>query len=546
MEQVNIDFHRGLTVLSGETGAGKSVLIEAICLALGKRADSSLVRQGAEKAEITAIFEMPSDSQLYSLLEGRGLTDESCILRRVIYREGQSRAFCNDSPVTTGFLQSLSGLLADVHAQQQSQLLLEPHFQRQILDMYANAIDIRDKVNERYEKWKSYNDRLENLAETKEKNSKLELIDYQLNELEKADFRPDEVETIEEVHKQLASADNNLHLFHKIKELLANEQNGASFSIETASNFAEKINTLGKSNLSITLSEIDELIKEAIKEIDRAYNTLQTDPEQLREIERRLSQLHELARKHNCGIKNLGHVVRKLRDEKSRIESQKEDALLLEKNIQSVRKEFDEKALVLTQKRTKVAKAMAKEVSERLTQLGIPDAKFEIKLETRTETTPTRNGTDIVSFQLATNPKQKPSSLAKVASGGELSRTGLAIRAAVSSQFSIPTLIYDEIDTGIGGTTATIVGQSLLKVSENCQVICITHSPQVASAGDHHYLINKKLKADTAIVTVDYLNRQAKEAEIARMLGTPTPQGSGLEHARELIRSAARVSQEST
>ena len=167
VEQVNIDFHRGLTVLSGETGAGKSVLIEAICLALGKRADSSLVRQGAEKAEITAIFEMPSDSQLYSLLEGRGLTDESCILRRVIYREGQSRAFCNDSPVTTGFLQSLSGLLADVHAQQQSQLLLEPHFQRQILDMYANAIDIRDKVNERYEKWKSYNDRLENLAETK-------------------------------------------------------------------------------------------------------------------------------------------------------------------------------------------------------------------------------------------------------------------------------------------------------------------------------------------------------------------------------------------
>ena len=290
---------------------------------------------------------------------------------------------------------------------------------------------------------------------------------------------------------------------------------------------------------------LDELIKEAIKEVDRVYNTLQADPEQLREIERRLSQLHELARKHNSGIKDLRQVIQKLREEKNGIESQKEDVLLLEKKITLAKKEFHEKAHVLTQKRIKAAKKMAKEVSARLTKLGIPDAKLEIRIETRTETSPTRNGTDTVSFLLATNPNQKPNSLTKVASGGELSRTGLAIRAALSSQFSIPTLIYDEIDTGIGGTTATIVGQSLLKVSENCQVICITHSPQVASAGDHHYLINKKLKANTATVTVDYLSRQAKEAEIARMLGTPTPQGSGLEHARELIRSAARDNQES-
>ena len=537
VDSVDIEFHEGLTVLSGETGAGKSIIIEAICLALGKRANSSLIRAEADKAEITATFEITPDSPVCSLLKEFDNEYEQCILRRVILHGGKSRAYCNENPVTTGFLRNLSAHLVDVHAQQQSQQVLETQYQRQLLDFYGDSKRNNDDVNGIYEQWKALKEELSFLESGQEKSHRMELLEYQLKELNSLSLDSVELESIEERHKNLTFSDNNQQVYSEIQNILDNEQNGALQALQRAFNALKKVKSQDKENLNTTLEQVSELIKEVIRESDRARETNQVDSQQLRETEARLSELYELARKHDCSIKELGTVHATLNAEKEEIEAENEKIQNIKKQIFTIEGDFEEKAECLTAKRKNSSAKMASEITRRLATLGIPEVKFNILLERRLEKEPIKNGHENVRFVIATNPGQELADLASVVSGGELSRASLAIQEVISSKFKIPTLIFDEVDTGIGGATATVVGRKLREVSGNCQVLCITHSPQVASAGDHHYLIDKKTKKKSSTVEIKYLTRDAKESEISRMLGATTPKGTALDHARSLIRS---------
>ena len=537
VDNVDIEFHEGLTVLSGETGAGKSIIIEAVCLALGKRANSNLVRAETDKAEITATFEITPDSPACSLLKEFDYEHEECVIRRVIFHGGKSRAYCNENPVTTGFLKNLSGHLVDVHAQQQSQQVLESQYQRQLLDCYTDSKRNNDAVNNIYGQWKRLKEELSFLESNKGKSHRMELLEYQLKELDSLSLDSLELATIEDRHKNLTFSENNQQVYSEIQNILDNEQNGALQALQRAFNALKKVKSQDKDNLNTTLEQASELIKEVFRESERAQETNQVDSQQLRETEARLSELHELARKHECSIKELGTIHDALNAERKEIEAESEKTQNIKKQILAIESDYKKEAECLTAKRKSGLAKMASDITSRLATLGIPEVKFDIQLERRPEIEPIKNGHENVRFVIATNPGQELADLASVVSGGELSRTSLAIQEVISSKLKIPTLIFDEVDTGIGGSTATVVGQKLREVSGNCQVLCITHSPQVASAGDHHYLINKKTKKKNSFVEIRYLSLEAKESEISRMLGATTPKGTALEHARELIRS---------
>lgn len=537
VDNVDIEFHEGLTVLSGETGAGKSIIIEAICLTLGKRANSNLIRAEADKAEITTTFEITPDSPVCSLLKEFDYEHEQCVIRRVIFHGGKSRAYCNENPVTTAFLKNLSAHLVDVHAQQQNQQMLESQYQRQLLDFYADSKRNNDTVNNIYGRWKALKEELSFLESNKGKSHRMELLEYQLKELDSLSLDSLELASIEDRHKNLTFSENNQQVYSEIQNVLDNEQNGALQALQRAFNVLKKTKSPDKDNLNTTLEQASELIKEVIRESERAQETNQVDSQQLRETEARLSDLYELARKHDCSIKELGTVHDTLTAERKEIEAESEKTQHIKKQILLIESDYKKEAECLTAKRKSGLAKMASEITNRLATLGIPEVKFNILLESRLEIEPIKNGHENVRFVIATNPGQELADLASIVSGGELSRTSLAIQEVISSKLKIPTLIFDEVDTGIGGSTATVVGQKLREVSGNCQVLCITHSPQVASAGDHHYLIDKKTKKKNSVVEIRYLTPEAKESEISRMLGATTPKGTALEHARELIRS---------
>lgn len=537
IDSAHIHFERGFNVLSGETGAGKSILIDALSLALGERAEAAMIRHGADKASIQAIF-TPLAPSLQSQLQTDDLDDPDnptqCLIRRQIRASG-SKAYLNDQTITSRKLKTLSEQLISIHGQQANQSLLKSSAQRQRLDRFAQLQQHSKQLQHLYQQWQAaelaHQNWLEQQASHRER---LSLLDYQLEELNDCAPQADEFEQLAQQQISLSAADDILHNGNALTQLLRdNDDLSANALLHQGQQLLEQL-----SRRDPRFNEAAELLEQSLIYLDEAYDTLnkqlfhtEHDPEKLAAVETRMSALHSLARKHHCPPEQLHDHWQQLRAEHEQLSTLSDSGTALATALTAAEKAYNDSAKQLSAQRAKAAKTLSKEVENWIRQLGMEQAVFSIALQT---TTPSASGIDEITFLLCANPGQSAQALNKVASGGELSRISLAIEVACLDEAAVPSIIFDEIDAGIGGEVADTVGKLLHKLSANRQVLCITHLPQVAAYADHHFLIEKSSDKQQTQTRVTRLNDKQRIREIARMLGNADSTTSQ-EHAKTML-----------
>ena len=543
VETLEVDFQAGLTVLTGETGAGKSILMEALGLALGNRADSAMVRHGSRRAEIDVSLDVSTVAAARQWLRAHELdSDEECLLRRTIGADGRSRAYINGRPVPRQMLQELGGLLVDIHGQHEHQSLLRRDFQLQLLDAYAEHVQLRQAVAASYRTLldlEKEQEELNRLAD--QEGGHLELLRYQLEELQALNLSRDALQTLEEEHRRLASAGE---LMVTAGQCLAELESG-EHAIGNA--LARTLSTLQALHATDPrLAPISELldsaliqIREAAVELRHYGDGLALDPSRLEEIERRLGEIHDLARKHRVAASELPEVARTLAEKCTRLEKADDRRQTLSEAIDKAQRHYLEAATALSESRRRAAVALADEVSTHMAELGMPAGRLDIQLKPLEMKRRSARGLDQVEFLVAANPGHPPRPLAKVASGGELSRISLAIHVVTAQRGGTPTLVFDEVDVGVSGRVAEIVGQKLRALGEARQVLCITHLPQVAAQGRQHLQVSKSSDGGQSNTFIRPLEGKERREEIARMLGGVKITARTRAHAQEMIEGVA-------
>lgn len=562
---VELEINNSMTVLTGETGVGKSILIDALLLCLGNRADTQCIRHDSDSCEITATFDVTTiptartwlakhdfeqqnhekNSERNSEKSSKENSKENseCILRRTLSRSGRSRCYINERPVPQQALRELGESLVDIHGQHEHQSLLKHNTQCQSLDAYAQHDALLDEVARIYQEWSKACKQLAAIQATEDQEAQLNLLAYQIKELDELDIQPNEIKTLEQQHQRLLHAQR---LLCDCKQALALSKDNDS--LDTSSHDVSSLLTqilqllepLQQFDTAITNSR--ELfnnaaiqVEEAINELSHYLNHIDLNPERLQEIEERLKTIYDVARKHQVKAADLVEHHQKLATKFQQLKHASKSIEELQNAIEQYENTYQEAANKLTKSRKSTAKKLSHVVSQHIKQLGMPNGEFTVELTRHTNTKPRQQGQDLISFLVTTNPGQSPQPLIKVASGGELSRISLAIDVVTAQLTATPTLIFDEIDTGIGGGTAAIVGKLLRQLGETTQVLCVTHLPQVAAQGHHHFKIEKHVENKTTRTSVTSLQKEEKIQEIARMLGGVTITKQTLAHAKEMV-----------
>ena len=545
IETLNLELESGLTVLSGETGAGKSILIDALGLILGTRADPALVRSGSERADIGAIFRVDEHSNAARWLSENELIDSAepaqCLVRRTLASEGRTRAFINGTAVPVGKLRELGECLVDVYGQNESHSLRLPDIQRDLLDGYARHPRLLQEVATQARQWQTLEREIEHSRFVAARDpAQLELLRHQVKELEALQLKDGELEQIEIEHKQLSNAGRLLQ-----DGALAQEQlYGADEAIhDQLASTSQRLRVLvplhaGFAEAESLVSSAQAQVREAADGLRRLLDKLDLDPARLEEIEARMADIHELARKHRVRAEELPARLLSLRAELDDAEHAggKLDALLGRQA--DVLASYRSAAQALGASRRASAESYASAVTARVRELGMPHARFEVRIEPAERVRPRISGEDEICFDFSANPGQAPRALAKVASGGELSRVSLAIQVVAQQADGAPTMIFDEVDAGIGGAVAESVGQQLRLLGQRRQVLCVTHLGQVAACGDQHLAVAKSVRGDQTYTEVSALDGKARVAELARMIGGATTTSATSTMARELLKSA--------
>lgn len=543
VERLELELSAGMTALTGETGAGKSILVDALGLALGDRADTGVIRHGADRAEIIAQFDLHNADDARQWLEQQELADEDeCLMRRVITNEGRSRAYINGRPVPVQSLRELGDLLVDIHGQHEHQSLLRRDTQRRLLDDYADNETLLDELSSVYGEWEQRQKELEQLrTAAADRSARLDLLRFQVEELQAAELSADEPARIEEEHSRAANAGR---LLETSQSAVAALYEGDDDNIhDRLSRVHGELDDLCE--LDASLTPVRELINEAMIQVQEAVDQLRgyvdrmdLDPTRLQWLEERMALLHNLSRKHRVGAEELPDLLQRLRDELQALDHADERLGGLQDEIDRLRSRYHELATQLTRRRRDGARKLNKQVSAVIQELGMAGAAFEIAVETGADTKPAATGMDRVEFQVQTNPGQPLKALSKIASGGELSRFSLAIQVVLADTTRIPSLIYDEVDTGIGGAVAEVVGRRLRTLGEARQVLCVTHLPQVAAQAHHHLQVSKQQNQRFSGTHITTLDADARTEEIARMLGGVEISEQTRAHAREMIGKA--------
>lgn len=540
IDEIELQFNQGLTVLTGETGAGKSILIDALGLILGDRAESNIIKDGCDKTEITAIFDIRANQPVMDLLDDQAIDweEDELLVRRVIARDGRSRAFVNNSPATAQLLRSIGEKLIDIHGQHTHQSLTIPENQKQLLDHYGNYPKQLDAVKTAYGQWHDATTKLQSLLDNNtDQDAAMSLLRYQVDELNSTNPEHGEYELLDEEHRRLANSNrlletsrNALHIFRDDENTVFSQLSGITNDFRELQQYDESL-----ANLIRILDEASIQISEASDELRLYIDNLQVDPERLVQVENRLSAMHSMARKHGIQPRELAVHLTNLEEQLHEMENSQQiiSELLELQNHALIQYKLATKELY--QHRKNVAKKMSAEVTAKLGELGMPNGIFLIAVENLNNQTPKSSGNDKIEFLVTTNPGQKPQPLRKIASGGELSRISLAIQVIGSKDKGIPSLIFDEVDAGIGGGIAEIVGKLLHKLAHKRQVFCVTHLPQVASQGDHHLQVNKTSTKTSTETMVKELNSNERIEEIARMLGGVKITKQSREHAKEML-----------
>jgi DNA repair protein RecN (Recombination protein N) len=537
VRHLDLEFHDGLTVITGETGAGKSIVVDALGLLLGDRADSTLVRSDAERAVLSALFDISERPSVAALLASHELNGtQECLLRRVIGHDGRSRAFCNETPITLQILREIGTQLVDIHGQHEHHSLLQRAVQRSLIDEFGKLGADTAKVAEAYAEWHAAERELRALRGADETGNRADYLRFQLEELGGAQLETHELLHLETEHRRAAHAQRLNDGCAETATRMFHGERAAARIISTA---AQQIKELAA--LDPNLNSAQELLEQAainLTEVERELahyreRLLTQNPRELEQLEQRLRTVHDLCRKHRCELASLPDVLLRLREELATLDTREERCAVLEAEILAARQRYTAVAATLSQARRNCGEKMATEITRILRQLGMPHAVFAV--EQQALPSPSAHGSDEVEFMVTTNPDVPPRPLRKVASGGELSRASLAIQVATASSAQVPTLIYDEIDTGIGGRVATTVAQHLQTIAHGRQVLCVTHLAQVASAGTHHLSITKHAEQGITLTQAQYLEPRARVEEIARMLGGAETTARARAHARELL-----------
>ncbi|HWO99797.1 MAG TPA: DNA repair protein RecN [Methylococcus sp.] len=539
---LDLEFHPGFTVLTGETGAGKSILLTALGLALGDRADTGFVRPGAERAEVSLLFDLGDAATARDWLREHELIEadsEECLIRRIVTTDGRSRAFINGRPVTLQSLQGLGRHLLEIHGQHAHLHLLQSGEQRQLLDRYAGNDPLTIELTELFKRWKSVMQQLTGLhQDAGERLSRLELLEYQIEELEQEGITELDYAALCEEHELLANLDKILAVGQAQLGLLYEDEAMSVNGLLTQSiqAFGELTQSSREFALIRDLLESARIqVKEAASELRHQLNHLEPDPARLTALERRLAEIHQLARKHHVRPQELPDRLAQLKDEWAALTAGSEQLELLERERDALLAAYTNLAERLSTRRRQAASELQDRVSRLIQELGMPQGRFEISIERQPGDTPSPHGWDAIEFQVSANPGLPLRPLSRIASGGELSRISLAIEVAVLAQKTTPTLIYDEIDTGIGGRVAEIVGQKLRTLGNDRQVFCVTHLPQIAAQGHHHLLVEKSAHGGITRSVVRALRNDERTREIARMLGGVRITDQALAHAQEML-----------
>ena len=544
VESLEIEFAQGTTAITGETGAGKSLVLDALGMALGDRADTDTIRHGKERAEITATFDINTIEAAKTWLDANDFnSDENCILRRIYTREGRSRGYINGQPSTMSQLQELGDMLTDIHSQHEHQSLLRKETHRRLLDEYANAEDLATKVASEYSAWHKVHIDLTNLLQrSDELDDRKDLLNFQVNELQQIDLTAKHLEQLELEQKTLANAEQIVQDSHN---LLAICEQAEGFNLRDSLNKALSI----LANIEYkpeALKITEELlqggliqIEEAINEISHHIDRFEADPQRLQIVEEQLSAIFQLSRKHRVNPDQLETTLQTLEAELKNLIGGSENINALEKKLADLASSYEKSAKQLSSKRKAASKAMSKDINRQLQKLSMEGAELLVQLSPVNNCEYRSRGLEEIEFLLATNPGQPHKMLAKIASGGELSRVSLAIQVVAASHSTMPTLVFDEVDVGIGGSTADIVGQLIKQLGERGQVISVTHQPQVAAHAHHHYRASKVIEDNSAESLMAPLNQQQRVEELARMLGGAKVTKQTLSHASELLSLAS-------
>ncbi len=544
VDEVELEFEAGLSVMTGETGAGKSILVDALGLVLGDRADARAVRSGAARAEICASFDCPANHPAATWLEDRGFDeDQDCLIRRIISAEGRSRAFINSNPATLQDLKSLGERLINIHGQHSHQSLLHRDTQLEILDFHGRHEVPRETIAVAFSEWQSLRQELESRSSgLEEREAQLELIRFQLAELENLAPVPDELEQLQTERNRLANVDRLASELNLALSRLYEAESGSAY--ELAAQSARALADLSDLDPELAASrdlvaEAEIQLREAASDLGRYRDRLEPDPARLEFIENRLARTRELARKHRVEDDDLHTVVTSLQERIAALDNSGETIEILTEQTAQAETTYLKAAAELTKAREQTAEKLAEQVSAQLNELGIKQGRFRVTLTTKSPAQASAKGLDSVEFQVSLNPGMEFGPLARVASGGELSRVSLALEVLGTGDSAIPTLVFDEVDAGIGGGVAEIVGRRLAELAADRQVLCVTHLAQVASQGQHHFRVVKLTDGTTSRTNVRALGAEDRIEELSRMLGGVEITETTRAHAEEMIQRAA-------
>ncbi len=540
VKSLDLDLHEGMSVLTGETGAGKSILLTALGLALGDRADSSYIRPGSKRAEINLDFDLSDAPEARLWLQENELDDQdSCLIRRIINQDGRSRAFINNRPVTLQTLQAVSTKLVEIHGQHAHLTLLHQDAQRGFLDDAAGCRPLVEKINHIYQLWRNNKQQLQNLLQAAtDQSAREEMLRYQIDELEQLDLENFNYQELSGEHDRLANLGEILSTGQsQLDVLYENEQQSVSrllsLSIHALRDLARLAPEIGTLCDDLGAAQIQ--VEEAALELRRFLEAQEADPQRMDWLENQLGIIHNLARKHHVDPEQLPDLSKELHAELDGLTHSTETIAELQTTLAQLEKDYSELAERLSRQRRKFAGKMQKSITDTIQELGITQGTFLISVKPQQDSPPQANGWDKIEFLVSANPGLPPRPLGKVASGGELSRISLAIQLASSSDKKTPTMIFDEVDSGIGGGIAEIVGLKLRQLSDNRQVLCVTHLPQVAAQAHNHLFVAKTSAARATTSSVVSLTGQARTEEIARMLGGVQMTAQTLAHAQEML-----------
>ena len=541
IDKLDINLHDGVSVLTGETGAGKSIIIDSINMILGDRANKELVRYGTDKAVVQAVFDAPKS--VINILEENDIDveDETVIITRQVTKEGKSVARINGMVVTLNILREISDRLINIHGQHDNQALLTPIRHITFLDAYADNEEYINRYKDILSKKREIEKKISSLEmDEQEKMQRIDLLEYQVKEIKKASLEKGEEADLREQRDIYTNAEQ---ITKSVNEAYMNLYEGdeiqsAYDGISIAVNEISQISDLNPQLKSIydTLNEIMYSLEDTAHEIKEFGETVEFDEQTLNEIEERLDLISRLKRKYGNSIEEILAYLKKAESELNDIKLSDERTNELKEELKNITKELKEKGNVLTQRRENAAKVLEENIEKSLHELNMEKSKFKVNIEN--DGTFYDNGMDKVEFLISTNPGEPLKPLVKIASGGELSRVMLAIKSILADSDGVDTMIFDEIDTGVSGKAAMSIAKKLAVIAKNKQVICITHLPQLTAMADNHYLIQKNTDGELASTTLKELDEEGRELELARIIDGGEVTELALSHAKQMLENA--------